>query len=198
MDHDAFTDGVEPGGLLNSQEIRVLVCYMLSGVDEPMTRQTVVEIIFAEGMANFFETEAAIDELIRLGNLIEAEDGRLSLTKAGRDAAATLSTRIPFTLRERSVEAAIRLLTRQRRERENRVEITPLAEGGVSVTCSIDRTDHPMMSVTLRVADDYQAKLIRERFLDDPVTVYRLLICLLTGEAKMRKLGNRTVLDLPI
>lgn len=197
MEHDAFTSGVVPGGLLNSREIRILICYMLSGVDEPMSRQSVVEIIFAEGMANFFEAEAAIDELIRLGNLEEDENGLLSLTAIGRDAAATLTTRVPLTLRERSVEAAVRLLTRQRRERENRVEFEKL-DNGIAVTCSIDRSEHPMMSFTLRVADMQQANLIRDRFLDDPVTVYRLLIGLLTGEAQSRKVGNRTVLDLSL
>ncbi len=196
MEHDAFTSGVAPGGLLNSRDIRVLVCYMLSGVDEPMARQDVVEIIFSEGMANFFETEAAIDELVRLGNLTEDEDSMLALTPAGRSAAETLTTRVPYTLRERSVEAAIRLLTRQRREKDTKVDIVKL-DTGVAVTCSIDRSDHPMMSFTLRVADDAQAQLIRERFLDDPVTTYRLLICLLTGEAQVRKFGNHTILDLP-
>jgi len=195
MIHDAFTSGVAPGGLLNSSEIRILVCYMLSGVDEPMSRQSVVEIIFAEQMANFFETEAAIDELVKLGNLIEDENGMLSLTDVGRDAAKTLTTHIPLTLRERSVEAAVRLLTRQRRERENRVDIVKL-DRGVAVTCSIDRTENPMMSFTLRVADEQQAEMIKDRFLNDPTSAYRLLLGLLTGESKIRKIGDRTMLDL--
>lgn len=196
MEHDAFTSGVEPGGLLNSREIRLLICYMLGGVDEPMTHQSIVEIIFSEGMANFFEAEAAIEDLIRLGNVIESEDGLLTLTENGRVASQTLVTQIPFTLRERSLEAAVRLLTRQRRERETRVEVVKM-DRGVAVTCSIDRSENPMMSFTLRVADEQQAELIRSRFLDDPVTVYRLLICLLSGEAQVRKLGSHTILDLP-
>ena len=194
MDHDAFTDGVIPGGLLNSREIRILICYMLSSVDEPMPRKTVVDIIFSQGMANYFETEAAIEELVKLGNITETEDDLLIITEAGRSAAETLTTHIPFTLRERSVESAVRLLTRRRRERENNVEITPI-ENGVMITCSIDRTEHPMMSFSLRVADNEQAELIKDRFLNDPVTVYRLMIGLFTGEVQSRKIGNRTILE---
>ncbi|MBQ9413941.1 MAG: DUF4364 family protein [Clostridia bacterium] len=197
MEHDAFTSGVEMGGLLNSRDIRVLVCYMLNSVDEPMTRSDIVEIVFTKGMANFFETEAAIDELIRLGNLEEDEQEFLRLTEVGRDASQTLTSRLPLTIRERSAEACIRLLTRRRRERETRVDFEHLEEGGVAVTCSIDRSEHPMMSVTLRVADDAQAQLIRDRFLDDPVTVYRLFIGLLTGEAQKRTIGDHVFLDLP-
>ncbi len=195
MDHDAFTDGVIPGGLLNSREIRILICYMLNSVDEPMPRKTVVDIIFSQGMANYFETEAAIDELVKLGNIHETEDDLLVITADGRSAAETLTTHIPFTLRERSVEAAIRLLTRRRRERENRVDIIPI-DNGVMITCSIDRSEHPMMSFSLRVADRQQAELIKERFLDDPVTVYRLMIGLFTGEVQSRKIGQRTILEL--
>lgn len=195
MEHDAFTSGVAPGGLLNSREIRVLVCYMLNSVDEPMDRQSVVEIIFAEEMANFFETEAAIDELINLGNLTEGENGFLELTPVGREASETLTSRLPFTIRTRAVEAAVKLMTRKRRAKDTKVEIVKL-DTGVAVTCSIDRTEHPMMSFTLRVADTEQAELVRDRFLDDPVTIYRLLISLLSGEANVRKFDNHTMIDL--
>ncbi len=195
MEHDAFTSGVAPGGLLNSREIRVLVCYMLNSVDEPMDRQSVVEIIFAEEMANFFETEAAIDELINLGNLTEDENGFLELTPVGREASETLTSRLPFTIRTRAVEAAVKLMTRKRRAKDTKVEIVKL-DTGVAVTCSIDRTEHPMMSFTLRVADTEQAELVRDRFLDDPVTIYRLLISLLSGEANVRKFDNHTMIDL--
>ncbi len=195
MEHDAFTSGVAPGGLLNSREIRVLVCYMLNSVDEPMDRKTVVEIIFAEGMANFFETEAAIDELVNLGNLTEDEEGFLELTSVGREASETLTSRLPFTIRTRAVEAAVKLMTRKRRAKDTHVEFKQL-DMGVAVTCSIDRTEHPMMSFTLRVADMQQAELVRDRFLDDPVTIYRLLISLLSGEANVRKFDNHTIIDL--
>jgi len=32
---DAFTAGVEPGGLTSTQEIRILLCYMLIPWDKP-------------------------------------------------------------------------------------------------------------------------------------------------------------------
>ena len=73
---DAFSAGVEPGGLYTSQEIKILICYMLLGVGEPMERQMVTELIAGNGMANFFETAAAVDELARQGHLTEKESRR--------------------------------------------------------------------------------------------------------------------------
>ena len=196
MNHDAFSAGVEPGGLYSSQEIKILICYMLAGVDEPLPRQSVLEIIAAGGMANFFEAGAAIDELIRLHNLTEGEDGRLYLTEDGRQAASTLSGMIPFTLRERSVQAALKLLTRMRREKENRVTVKKLEHGRL-VTCEIQDAGQPLLSFSLRVADDLQAGLIRERSLEDPTLIYSSLIALLTGDAAWKRNGKRIEIDLP-
>lgn len=191
---DAFSAGVEPGGLYTSQEIKILVCYMLLGVGEPMDRQMVTELIAGNGMANFFETAAAVDELARQGHLTE-EEGRISLTETGRQVGDTLAGMIPYTLRERSVKAALQLLTRIRREQENTVELEKL-DHGYRVTCTIQDSASPLMSVSLRVADDMQAGLIRENFLDDPTLLYRSLLAILTGDAGMRRADTEIAIRL--
>lgn len=191
---DAFSAGVEPGGLYTSQEIKILICYMLLGVGEPMERQMVTELIAGNGMANFFETAAAVDELTRQGHLTE-EEGRISLTETGRQVGDTLAGMIPYTLRERSVKAALQLLTRIRREQENTVELEKL-DHGYRVTCTIQDSASSLMSVSLRVADDMQAGLIRENFLDDPTLLYRSLLAILTGDAGMRRADTEIAIRL--
>ncbi len=193
---DAFPDGVKPGGLYSSQDIKILICYMLMGVEQPMPRQAVVEILSGGEMANLFETSAAIDDLVARGNLTETADGLLTLTDIGRQVADTLAGMVPYTLREQSLKAALRLLTRNRREQETAVTVDKL-DRGYAITCAIDTSEHPMMSVTLRVADEMQASLIRDHFLDDPVLVYRSLIALLTGDARCEKNGTQITIDIP-
>ena len=195
MNNDAFSAGVEPGGLYSSQEIKILICYMLNGAGEPMPRQAVLNIIAGGGMANFFETGGAIDELLRLENLTEDADGRLDLTDTGRQAASTLSGLIPYTLRERSVKDALQLLTRIRRERENTVTMKKL-ENGITVTCTVKDDGAPLLSLSLKVADDLQAQLIREHFLTDPVLLYRSVLAVLTGSAESRRNDTEIVIDL--
>ena len=194
--HDAFSAGVEPGGLYNDSEIRILICYLLMGVGESMPRQAVLDVIAGGGMANFFETGAAIDELVRLNNLNELDDGSLTLTETGRQAAQTLSTRIPYTLRERSVKAALQLLTRIRRERENDVKIVK-NENGCGVTCTTYDGGRPLLKLTLQVADELQARFIRENFLNDPVLLYRSVMAVLTGDAGMTRSDTQIIIDLP-
>ncbi len=179
MIHDAFSAGVEPGGLYSGDEIKVLICYLLMHVSEPLNRDIVSDVVVGGGMANYFETGAGLEELIALHNVEEEEDGTLRLTATGRQAAEALTARIPLSLRERSVSNAHRLLARRRRERENPVTIERYAEGCM-VTCTINDAGMPLMSLKLWVADNAQAKLVKERFIDDPSALYKMVLDHLT------------------
>lgn len=195
MERDAFSAGVEPGGLHSRHEIKILICYMLSGAREALPRNAVLDIVSGGGMANFFDASAAIDELIERDNVSETQNGLLTVTETGRHIAATLESMIPVTLRERSVTAALRLLARQRSERDNRADIAQ-TEHGWTVTCTVGNTA-PLLSFTLLVGDERQAGLVRDRFLDDPLLLYQSIIGILTGGATLQHTPEQVVIELP-
>ncbi len=195
MERDAFSAGVEPGGLHTQREIKILICYMLSGIHEPLPRSAVLDIVSGGGMANFFDASTAIDELIERDHVQETDGGLITVTDAGRHAATMLEDRLPLTLRERSVDAALRLLSRQRNERENRAEIAPAEEGGWRVTCSIGNTT-PLFTFELLVGDELQAKQVRDRFLNDPLLLYQSVIGILSGDVALQHAPERVVIHL--
>ena len=45
MQFDAFTGGVEPGGLRSQSDIRLLICYMLASVQEPLSKEDIVMVL---------------------------------------------------------------------------------------------------------------------------------------------------------
>ena len=196
MRRDAFSAGVEPGGLTSHHEIKILICYMLSGVHEPLPRSAVLDILSGDGMANFFDASAAIDDLVQRGNLTETDGGLLTVTDAGRHAATTLADMIPFTLRDRSVNAGLRLLARQHSERENEVSVTPCESGGFKVTCAVGK-EQPLLKFELLVGDELQAQQVRDRFLNDPLLLYQSLIGILSGGAKLNTATNHITIELP-
>jgi hypothetical protein len=153
-----------------------------------------LDIVCGGGMANFFDTSAAIDDLLELGNLREGEDGRLSLTDTGLHASATLADMLPYTLRERSVNAALQLQARRRNEFENHVDVEK-SERGYVVTCTVGDKAAPLLSFSLLVADDRQAELVRDRFLHDPLLLYQSTIAVLTGGAQFKG-SDRIIIDL--
>lgn len=193
---DAFMAGVEPGGLTSVQEIRILLCYMLQSVAAPIPRDALTDIITAGGMANYFDTEDAIEDLIRLQHLVQTEDRLVATTVTGNQIGESLGVRIPYTLRERSVKAALQLLKRRQVEQDNKVEIRKTEEGGYEVTCTVMDGERVLLSVTLPVSDSWQAEQVKEQFLADPALLYRSNLAVLTGDANMRRAGTELVIKL--
>ena len=178
--YDAITEGVEPGGLRNRNEIKTLICYLVSHLDTPITKGQLNNIICEEGLANYFELNQALSEVVDNGNIYvsDAEDPELFITEIGKNNTDTLEKDLPYTVRENAFNAAIRLQTRLRREREHRIEISRL-ENGCNITMSVLDGNDELMTVTLFVADYEQALSVKEKFLSDPVKVYSNIVALL-------------------
>ena len=103
MEFDAFTGGVEPGGLRTKNQIRILICYLLSSVDAPLSRQDIIGIMQDNGLANYFEVTDALAELLGNGNITADEEhpDLLSATRQARMIAKQLDAAVPLSVRER-------------------------------------------------------------------------------------------------
>ena len=186
MDYDAFTGGVEPGGLRTKNQIRILICYLLSSVDAPLSRQDIIGIMQDNGLANYFEVTDALAELLDKGN-ITADAERpdlLSATRQARMIAKQLDAAVPLSVRERAVSAAVNLLAAAKRERENKVEINR-TERGYNVTCHVSGGDMELMSFSLYVPDLFQARMVKRNFHRAPQNVYRMMLALVTNNRDM-------------
>ena len=175
--YDAFTEGVEPGGLRNRNEIKTLICYLVSHLDIPITKGQLNNIICEEGLANYFELNQALSEVVENGNVRtgDGEDPELYITEIGKQNTSTLEKDLPYTVRENALNAALRLQTRLRREREHKIEITRL-EKGCNITMSVLDGEDELMTVTIFVADYEQALAVKEKFLSDPVSIYSNIV----------------------
>jgi len=186
MDFDAFTGGVEPGGLRNKNEIRILICYLLSSVNAPLSKSDILNIIQDNGLANYFEVTDALAELTEKGNVITSgEKNELcSVSETARMIAKQLDTALPPVVRDKAVAAAINLLAKAKRENENQVEIVKTARG-YNVICHISGGDMDLMNFTLYVPDLYQANMVKRNFHRSPQDVYSMMLALVTGNSDM-------------
>lgn len=182
MERNAFTGGVEPGGLWNQNDIRILLCYILSSVDGPLSREDLSRIVQEKALANYFEVGDALDALVKQGNVAEDASGGCTVTPAGREIARSLDVNLPLSVRDKALEAALRLMAEVKARRENRVEIKE-TDRGFQVTCHISGGDMELMAVSLYVPDRAQAQLVEENFYKNPEGVYKLLLSSLTGDA---------------
>ncbi len=183
MEMDAWNLGVEPGGLTNKTEIKLLICYLLKSLDAPLSKLQLSDVIQGEGLANYFELIQSLDELIRDDNVrmnLEDTDEILTITQKGISAATSLEMDfLPRSVKEKAVNTAIRLQTIARRKKENKIEVEAL-DSGFNVTFFFGDEKTELMRLTIYVADEIQVETVKKNFLDDPIKLYSEIITSLT------------------
>jgi hypothetical protein len=185
MGSDGFNEGVAPGGLSDSNDIKILICYLLKSVGRPLSFDNLNEILQHDGLCNYFGFASALHELLVSGHIdLIKQDGVefYKPTSLGAATASLFERRLPLSVREKAVNAAVRLLARIKRDSENRVEIAENASGGFNVTCSVLDMGDSLMSVKLLVADRAQAESVKRQFQTNPGTVYKGVLALMTGD----------------
>ncbi len=181
LGNDASSAGVAHGGLFSTAEIKILICYILSALDEPVPSNMLINILHYEGIANGFEVSDAIVSLSKSGQIEQAtvKDDTYRITQSGRDVAATLNTSLTMTVKERAYLATLKMLARFKNSKDNKIEVT--RENGKSyITCTGIDGDTPFISVKMLIADDSQGYYIKEKFLENPSEIYTTIIELLT------------------
>lgn len=184
MANGTFDGGVAPGGLHDEDQVKILICYLLKSVGEPLSSQTLAEAVQHDGLANYFTLADALHALLLSGHvdLVEKDGEKFyKPTRLGAGTANMFERRLPFSVREKAVNTALRLLARQKREAENKVEITA-AGNGYTIRCNVLDGADTLLSISLLVPDLAQAEAVKRQFLRDPTAVYRTTVALMTGD----------------
>lgn len=187
LDLNAFTAGVEPGGLTRGYEIKILVCYLLGQIGTGMTFTQINDALLHRGLVNYFELANALSDLAESGHLKaedcagKQEDTIYRLTDLGRQTADTFANTLPASVREKAVKSARHQLLRRKIESSNHAAIRQ-AEDGYVVDMTICDIGSDLLSVSLFMPTEQEAQQVRQHFLSDPLLVYKGVLALLTGD----------------
>jgi hypothetical protein len=174
---DAFTAGVKPGGLTNSTQIRLLLCYLIRCA-APLTRQEIETALLGEQLVNYFELGAGLEDIVGRG-LAEHKDQVYTITEKGAKVAAELEYDLPRSVREAAVTAAVRAQVWNKKSAEYSAEIRQTAQG-YSICCTIHGIAPEDFSLQLLMPDELTAELVKKRFILRGNDIYRLLLTKLT------------------
>lgn len=172
---DAFTYGIEDGGLRSQSEINMIICYVLTNAGTKLSKKVVCETMTEGGIANYFETTSAVSKLIKNGIILEDENGYLIATKECQKATEIVEKDLPLSIREKSIKLSTKLAVSELYRKENKAEISE-ENGSYSVTLHVTDKDKDYMVLKLNVPTITQAETVKEKFLDDPVKIYDNLI----------------------
>ncbi|MDR1463925.1 MAG: DUF4364 family protein [Oscillospiraceae bacterium] len=181
-ENDALSAGVHPGGLLNREQIRLLLCFLARERDGLLESAQAEELCAAEGLANYFECRAALDELLAGGKLrLAAAGGRavLRLAEGLGHSVGVLGGDLPRTVCAQALAAADRICLRDQRIRDNHLAVSPLPGGGYHVSFRQGEGDDTLLSVTVFCAGLAHAEAVKHRFLENPEAVYGAILAAL-------------------
>ncbi len=183
MQPDALDAGVY-GGLHTKESIRLLVCYILNNISEPLPANRFCDEMHADGIANYFELVAAVNDLAKKELIKETEfgSGYYVLTKLGRSTIAQLKESIPRDVRRHAYEATVKMLRRIKYQEQTVVKAEKRPNGEYLLSCSVMEGDKEMMTVRLNLPDFETTENAKNYFWDSPETIYAGVIKLLTKE----------------
>ena len=107
---DTFSEGIAPGGLREKSEIKLLLCYLLKMVDRSLSRSQINDILQEYPIANYFEVNEALNELVKNGTVISElgeKDELFSVTHKTKYEVSSIERSLPRSIREKAVSAAL-------------------------------------------------------------------------------------------
>ncbi|MBQ6552667.1 MAG: DUF4364 family protein [Clostridia bacterium] len=168
---------VEPGGLSNINEVKILICRVLNELDNPIAMSDLTDGMLADGYVNYFDYAIAINDLCENGHVRkETEDGRIVfyLTEDGKNADRLLGANLPLAVCEK-VYAAV-LAARSGGRAICTIEPHEL---GCFVRMRFILGGRELFNVKLEAGDEMTAEDMKRNFLKNPHDVYISLVKLI-------------------
>lgn len=181
IDFDALFAGIEPGGMTDVYEIKILICYLLYAVKEPLSKEQMDTVLQGNHLVNYFSYSAAYQELLKSGHItLEEKDGQkiIVLNQFGRDTALLLKSSLPLSVKDKVVSAGMEILAEMRRDKERETRLEQV-ENGYIVRLILRDGDLELLNIGLFAPDTEQAEIIRAQFMENTADVYKGIISLL-------------------
>ncbi len=181
MDFDSLFAGISPGGMTDGYEIKILICYLLDALKQPITKAQMDEVLQGNRFVNYFCYSGAYQELLKSGHIsLEEKDGEdwLILNQFGKDTAHNLQSSLPLSVREKVVTAGMDIIARMKRDRERETRIEP-SKNGYTVHLRLHDGEVDLLRLAVFAPDQAQAELIRDRLSDHTAEIYQGMISLI-------------------
>lgn len=176
---EPFYEGVKPGGLTNSKEIRILICYILDSVASPVNRSQLEEVLLGEELVNYFVMAESLSQLLEQG-LITGNDEGYTVTETGHTVAQTLAHDVPKTVRDTAIRGVIRAQQFANNAAAHHCQITKIATGHM-VEASIGDEEGSLFELKLYMPDEMAANSVKDTFILQGDTVYKMVLGALTN-----------------
>ena len=158
-----------------TDDICVLICYLIYSLGCPLTKAQLVEITSFEDAVNYFDLTRALEKVS--GHLCNETDldGEIVFnnTPTGINAARTLGSSLPFSIRDKLFKEAVRVYTRDAMQKKGsflavRYIINADKSCTVGITIMDEDTARQKYYIEVAAESTEKADLIKQKIKNDP------------------------------
>ena len=188
MESDIFKAGIKPGAPGTQLEVKVLLCYLLSALGQPISFDQLYAALSGQGLVNYFELGHVLEKLLETGHLSQkagAAPAMYVATALGTRTGKEFEKNLPLTVREKSLHACKLLFEQERRLSQVEITQTPREGGGFVLELAMPDEDGQLMSVRVLAPTEKDCENLKRRFLNAPLTIYKGMLALLSGDEEI-------------
>ena len=186
MDNNAITAGVRVGGLTDRTEIKILLCYLLAELKQPITQNQLIECVCGQELVNYFEMQSALQHLLD-NNFIKEDENGFSIMPEGKDIARQLESVVSSTVKRYAYTMALNILQYEALKKQHKVTISPVEGGGYNLHCSIEDDDFTIFSIDILMPDEKSAEYAGQQFILKGQDMFKCMLGIMTDTPAMYK-----------
>lgn len=186
MDNQAITAGVRVGGLTDRTEIKILLCYLLAELKQPITQNQLIECVCGQELVNYFEMQSALQHLLD-NNFIKEDENGFSILPEGKEIALQLESVVSSTVKRYAYSMAVNILQYEALKKQHKVIITAVDGGGYNLHCSIEDNDFTIFSMDIFMPDEKSAEYAGEQFVLKGQDMFKCMLGIMTDTPAMYK-----------
>lgn len=182
---------VEPGGIRDITELKLLVLYVLSYCTNPIPFITLNDILMRDGLVDFFDFTVALDQMVTSGHVqklppSDPGDGdRYTFTPLGQEAISRFQNHLTYTMRDKSVRSARAVLREKYMDTIMKTDFYRRDDGSYTVTLSLSEPNAiDSMKLDFNVPTIEQARFVCSNFKNNTSEIFAGIVDLLTRDWK--------------
>ena len=170
------------GFIHDMMDVKVLILYVVSRSNYPMTTQEIYELCYQDDCLSYFDVCTALPQMVTSGHLQQVDEERYEITEKGRHDGALTEDSIAFTVKQRAENAVSRFNRQLRRSSFVRTQVLPRENGEHSVIMALDDDAGNLMTLELMAPNQRQAVRLSKLFEGKAENVYNLIMMELLDE----------------
>lgn len=157
-------------------DVKVLILYVASRSNYPMTTQELYELCYQDECLSYFDVCTAIPEMVKTGHLREVDGEKYEITEKGKEDGALTADSIAFTVKQKAENAVEKFNRQLKRSNFVKTKLVSRESGDYSVVMTLDDQLSNLMRLELVAPDQRQAVRLGRMFEKKAEALYNLVM----------------------